>query len=165
MQFLKEAVPAAKRIALLATQLEARPAAAPILSKYREYAAKLGMSLIEVLLPDVTPQEIERGFAEMARRRANAMTLSPEGAFFHEAQLIVRPAEKNRLPAIYPYPLYQVSLIGTHTAVIAICGLDPRGSNLGAHSEPQSGLLRRSAPRNDRGTWVLIIGIWYYKCA
>ncbi len=66
----------------------------------REYAAKLGMSLIEVLLPNASPQEIERGFAELAEHHADAMLLSPAGALTEHAR------QEYRLPAMYHLPLH-----------------------------------------------------------
>jgi putative ABC transport system substrate-binding protein len=102
MELLKEAVPSAKRVAMLGTQILAGDAYAPAWSKRREDAAKLGISLIETLLRDATPQEIERGFADLAQQHADAVLLSTEGAFSPQAALIIRLAQENRLPAMYP---------------------------------------------------------------
>ena len=68
LQLLKDALPSASRVAVLNTRAE------PVYEKWwrpklQEYAAKLQMSLTEVLLSDPSPPEIERGFAELARDR------------------------------------------------------------------------------------------------
>ena len=102
LQLLREAVPSAKRVAFVSTQFEAKT----ILSEVRKYATSLGMSPIEVPLRDASAQEIERGFAEIARQHADAMLLSPEGPLIQHARLIVRLAQENRVPAMYPLPPY-----------------------------------------------------------
>jgi len=104
LELLKEAVPSASQIAVLNTRAE--PYYATLRPKLREYAGRLGMSLFEVLLRDPSPPEIERGFAELARNRPDALLLGPEPAFGVHAGLVTQLAEKNRLPAIYPYPVY-----------------------------------------------------------
>src|SRR6266542_1190287 len=105
MELLKEAVPSAKRVAMLGTQTLTGDAYAPAWSKRREYAAKLGISLVEALLRDATPQEIERGFAEFMRD-SDAMILVSEGVFSPQARLIIQLAQENRLPAMYPLGFY-----------------------------------------------------------
>jgi putative ABC transport system substrate-binding protein len=104
LELLKEAVPSASRVAVLNTRAE--PVYAKWRPKLREYAGQLGISLAEVLLPDPSLSEIERGFAELARNRPDALLLGPEPAFSVHARLVTQLAEKNRLPAIYPYPVY-----------------------------------------------------------
>jgi putative ABC transport system substrate-binding protein len=101
---LKEAVLRASRVAVLNTRAE--PVYAAWRPKLQEYAGKLGIGLTEVLLGDPSPAEIERGFAELARNRPDALLVGPEPAFGVHAPLIVRSAQRSRLPAIYPYPTY-----------------------------------------------------------
>ena len=104
LQLLKEAVPQATRVAVLNTRKE--PVWGTWQPKLHEYAEKLGMSVSEVLLRDPSPPEIERGFAELARDRPDALLLGPEPALGRHARLITQWAEENRLPAIYPYASY-----------------------------------------------------------
>jgi ABC-type uncharacterized transport system substrate-binding protein len=104
LELLKEALPSASRVAVLNTRAE--PVYAAWRPKLQEYAEKLGMSLIEVLLRDPSPAEIERGFAGLARNRPDALVLGPEPAFGAHARLIIQSAQESRLPAIYPYPAY-----------------------------------------------------------
>jgi putative ABC transport system substrate-binding protein len=103
LALLKEAVPSVSRVAAISMQTEGYDVWR---SKLREYAGKLGISLIDVVLRDATPLEIERGFAELAQHRPDAMLLSPEVAFIGQARLILRLADENRLPAMYPYAVY-----------------------------------------------------------
>jgi putative ABC transport system substrate-binding protein len=105
MALLKEAVPSAKRVAMLGTQILAGDVYAPAWSNRREYAAKLGISLVEALLRDATPQEIKRGFAELMHD-SDAMLLVAEGVFNPQARLIIQLAQENRLPAMYPFGFY-----------------------------------------------------------
>jgi ABC-type uncharacterized transport system substrate-binding protein len=104
LQLLKEAVPSASRVAVLNTRAE--PVYEKWQPKLQEYAAKLQMSLTEVLLSDPSPPEIERGFAELARNRPHVLLIGPEPAISAHPGLIAQLAEVSRLPAIYPYPAY-----------------------------------------------------------
>lgn len=105
LELLKEAVPAASRVATLTTQLMAGPAYARWGTELRAYAAQLHLSLVEVTLQDATSQDIERGFAELTQRRADALLVGPEAALNPHAGLIVRLAAERRLPTMYPYLL------------------------------------------------------------
>jgi putative tryptophan/tyrosine transport system substrate-binding protein len=104
LELLKEAVPRASRVAVLNTRRE------PVWEKWRpklhEYAEKLGISLSDVLLRDPSPSEIERGFAELACNRPDALLAGPEPALGVHAALIVGLAKQSRLPAMYPYATY-----------------------------------------------------------
>jgi ABC-type uncharacterized transport system substrate-binding protein len=106
LQILAEAVPSATRVGVLST-------AAPVYDVYRaslrDYAPKLGLSLIAPVLRDSTPPEIERGFAELAQRHADALLIPPDVAFLSRAPLIVRLAAEHRLPAMYPFPPFSVA--------------------------------------------------------
>ncbi len=103
LQILTEAVPSAARVGLLSTQATAYDL---YRASLRDYAAKLGLSLIAPVLRDSTPQEIERGVAELARRHADVLLLSPEVTFLGRAPLIVRLAAERHLPAMYPFPSF-----------------------------------------------------------
>jgi ABC-type uncharacterized transport system substrate-binding protein len=104
LALLKEAIPSASRVAVLNTRAE--PAYPLWRPKLFEYAGQLGLSLIEVLLSDPSALEIERSFAELAGQNADALILGPEPALSVHARLIVRSAEHNRLPTMYPYQSY-----------------------------------------------------------
>jgi putative ABC transport system substrate-binding protein len=104
LEILKEAIPSASRVAVVNTQAQGLDA--PWRPMLRGFAAKLGISLLEVALRDATPPEIERGFSELARQRPDGMLLGAEGAFTAQARLIVQLAEENRLPTIYGLPIF-----------------------------------------------------------
>ncbi len=104
LQLLKEAVPSASRVAVLNARWQ--PVYGSWQQKLHEYAEELQMSLTEVLLRDPSRPEIERGFAELARNRLDALLLGPEPAFSTHAGLITRWVEESRLPAMYPYRVY-----------------------------------------------------------
>jgi putative ABC transport system substrate-binding protein len=106
LELLKEAVPSVSRIAVLMTQqITEVPAFASWRPKLREYAAALSISLIEMVLSDWTPHEIERGFAELVQNHPDALLLNAESAP-DNPEPIIRLAEANRLPTMYPYPVY-----------------------------------------------------------
>jgi putative ABC transport system substrate-binding protein len=100
LQILTEAVPSAARVGVLST---AAPAYDLYRASLRDHATKLGVSLIAPVLRDGTPQEIQGGFAELARRHADVLLLSPEVAFLGQTPLIVRLAVEHHLPAMYPF--------------------------------------------------------------
>lgn len=102
LQILTEAVPTASRIALLATQADriflnqARP----------ETSGKLGLTLVGAALEDATPPAIARGFAELARRRPDALLVDGDYDLAARSRQIVDLANEARLPAMYPYGDY-----------------------------------------------------------
>ena len=53
-----------------------------------------------------TPEEIERGFARMARERADAVIIFSDAYLFSQRMLIAALALKHRLPSIYPQAQY-----------------------------------------------------------
>jgi ABC-type uncharacterized transport system substrate-binding protein len=106
LQTLTEAVPSAARVGVLSTEATTFDV---YRASLRDYAPKLGLSLITPLLRDSMPQEIERGFAELARRHADALLVAPEVAFLSRVPLIVRLAAEHRLPAMYPFPPFSVA--------------------------------------------------------
>jgi putative ABC transport system substrate-binding protein len=59
-----------------------------------------------MLLEDSTPSEYHRVFSEIARERSDAIIVHSRGELFRYRPLIVELAEKNRLPAIYPWREY-----------------------------------------------------------
>ena len=98
LQILKEAIPSASRIGLLAP-LAVRELRLPSLQRLRE-AAALGVSLIEMYPSEATAPEIERNFAALAEQRPDPIVVGGGARAAHN-QLIVNLAERYRLPAIY----------------------------------------------------------------
>jgi ABC-type uncharacterized transport system substrate-binding protein len=104
LELLKEAFPQASRVGVLATLLQER-------SRYseqrQEAAQRLGLLLLVPRL-EGTLQETEyrRMFEVMAQERADSLFVGTEPESWFYRRLIVELAEKNRLPAIYPYRDY-----------------------------------------------------------
>jgi putative tryptophan/tyrosine transport system substrate-binding protein len=103
LQILKEAVPSASKVAVLAT-----PTAWEIGDGkgLREASQRLEISLIPTLLQASASSEYQRVFAEMLQQRPDAIIISAAGEFLPSCQLIVELVEKSRLPAIYPWREY-----------------------------------------------------------
>jgi putative ABC transport system substrate-binding protein len=59
-----------------------------------------------MLIDGSTPSEYERVFAEIATEHADALMVHARGELLRAQQLIVELAEKNHLPAIYPWREY-----------------------------------------------------------
>ena len=98
LELLKEAVPRAKRIALLATG----DAAFRIQVKEAEQAAALlGVRLIVV---EAKAHDYERAFTTMRRERADALFVGASPTFTADRRRIVELAAQYRLPAIYQWP-------------------------------------------------------------
>jgi putative tryptophan/tyrosine transport system substrate-binding protein len=77
LQILKEAVPAASKVAVLATSTAWESGDGIGL---REASQRLEISLIDMLLQEATPAEVQRLFAKMAQDRPDAIIVgaSPE---------------------------------------------------------------------------------------
>jgi putative ABC transport system substrate-binding protein len=103
LQILTEAVPTASKIAVLAT-----PTAWEIGDGVglREAGQRLKISLTAILLQEASQSEVRRLFAELAQQRPDAIMVSAAPEFSQYRQLIVELAEKNRLPAAYPWRDY-----------------------------------------------------------
>jgi putative ABC transport system substrate-binding protein len=67
----------------------------------RDTAHGLGISLIDISLPDQEPSTIRRAFTEMPQHRLDALLVGQ--LLYRYRQLIPELAEQARLPAIYPY--------------------------------------------------------------
>ena len=98
LQLLKEAIPSASTVAFLGARQSWEGAAGHVL---RGAGARLGISLIPMLLQEGTPSEIERVFVLMGQERPDAVLVSGEGDQYANRQLIVDLAEKHRLAAMY----------------------------------------------------------------
>jgi putative ABC transport system substrate-binding protein len=99
LQILKEAIPSASRIGLLAP-LAVREWRLPSLQRVRDAAAVLGVSLIEMYPGEATAAAIERSFAALAEQRVDAVLIGT-GALAAHSPLIVNLADRYRLPTMY----------------------------------------------------------------
>jgi putative tryptophan/tyrosine transport system substrate-binding protein len=72
----------------------------------RDVASQLGISLISMLPNAGTTAEIERVFAEMAEKQADAILNTGEGDLYANRQLIAELALKHRMPTMCPYRDY-----------------------------------------------------------
>ena len=102
LQILKEAVPSATKVGFL----EIRTDSAANERQLREAGRRLEISVIDVLLQELTPSEYRRVFSEFAHERVEAIVVSSDGALVPYRQLIVELVEKSRLPAIYAWRDY-----------------------------------------------------------
>jgi putative ABC transport system substrate-binding protein len=101
LQILKEAVPAASKVAWLTTRTSVG-----LDEPLREAARRLEISVLDMVLREAIPSEVQRLFAEIAEERPDAIMVNSHGDLLAHRQLIVELAEKNRLPAIYPWREY-----------------------------------------------------------
>jgi putative tryptophan/tyrosine transport system substrate-binding protein len=104
LELLKEAFPQASRVGVLATRYPGKS----LYSEQRQEAAqRLGLLLLAPRL-EGTLQETEyrRMFEVMAQEHADSLFVGAEAESWVHRRLIVELAEKNRLPAIYPFRDY-----------------------------------------------------------
>jgi putative ABC transport system substrate-binding protein len=103
LQILKEAVPAASKVAYLTSSTVYPQWARQLL---RETSQRLEISLIDMMVQESTPSEYQRLFAEIAQEPVDAIIVSSIGDLWPHRQLIVELIEKSRLPAMCPYRDY-----------------------------------------------------------
>ena len=103
LQMLKQAVPSVTKAAFLGMREGWEGSSGQVL---RDAGARLGMSLVFMLPQKGTPSDIEGVFAAMTKQRLEAVLVSGEGDLYAHRQLIAELAEKNRLPAMFPYRDY-----------------------------------------------------------
>ena len=107
LQILKEAVPSASRVAFLDMRTSRESAEwQQLKEELRTASGRLQISLTDMLLNELTPSEYQRGFAEIAQDRPDAIFVSSISEFFAYRQLIVELAGKTRLPAMYAWRDY-----------------------------------------------------------
>jgi len=102
VQLLKEALPKASRVAVLANPTNVNTG---LMIKATEAAAgSLGIrvQVLEVRSPD----ELERGFSALTKGRASALLILFDPFLFAERTRVVAFANDNRLPAMYPHREY-----------------------------------------------------------
>jgi len=109
LELLKQAFPQASRVGVLAagSYLSELVRGGLAREQFREAAQRLGVLLLAPRL-DGTLQETEyrRFFEMMAQEHADSLFVGGEPESWGHRRLIVELAEKNRLPAIYPYRQY-----------------------------------------------------------
>jgi putative ABC transport system substrate-binding protein len=107
LQILKEAVPSASTVAYLDIRTFWESASGQeIWEQLRQASRQLQISLTDVLLQESTPSEYQRVFAGIAQNPPDAIIVSGTSELFPYRQLIVELAEKNHLPAMYPWRDY-----------------------------------------------------------
>jgi putative ABC transport system substrate-binding protein len=105
LELLKQAVPGLTQVALLLKPDAAPPAAMQERIKTWEAAARaLGMQLQVVEARG--PEHFDRGFADMARARAGALTVVSTPVFDTQPRRLVELAARHRLPAVYTFKAF-----------------------------------------------------------
>ena len=101
LEFLKEAVPGAARVAFLAPKQAWDGVWGRVM---REAAGQMGATSIAATLGDpIGESEYRRAFGEIAKERAQALVVTDHAEGIANRQLIVELAAQARLPAIYAY--------------------------------------------------------------
>jgi len=102
LQILKDAVPAASRVAFLGPRRGWQTTGGQALQRsLQQVGHRLDMAVIPMLIEESTPSEYQRVFVEIAPERADGLIVSDIGDLFPYRRLIVELAEKSRLPAIF----------------------------------------------------------------
>jgi putative tryptophan/tyrosine transport system substrate-binding protein len=104
LEQLKQAVPAANRVAALwqpGGQGERTETEENMLKGAEVAARALGLRLQQVEAR--RPEDFDGAFSEMAKARADALTVLPSNMFFNERRRLVDMVAKSRLPAVYPW--------------------------------------------------------------
>ncbi len=94
LQLLKEGIPAASRIVVLANP--ANPTIVPYIENARVAARSLGMSIDS--LTAATPADIDTVFKGITRERFDALFVPPDALYFNERKRIGELATKARMP-------------------------------------------------------------------
>ncbi len=102
LEMLREMLPKVTRVAYLLNPANAVNIAG--LKSVQAAAQKLGVNILPIEAS--APQEIESGFALMARQKAGALIVSQATLFFQQKNQIVELAARQRLPAISTYSEY-----------------------------------------------------------
>jgi putative ABC transport system substrate-binding protein len=104
-ELLAEVVPKAKRIAVLAAQVDQARHMATRRYKELEAAARAFGVKIQVAFAR-EPATIDTAFLAMKSQRAQALIVIPSAAYIQHREHVIRHAAKNRLPAIYFQPIF-----------------------------------------------------------
>jgi putative ABC transport system substrate-binding protein len=97
LEFLRALVPKLSRVALL---LNPSTPIAPLVLKQVQAVAKPA-HIVVAAFEAANPNQIDAAFAAIARSRAEALIVAPDGYFPSRAQQIVDLAAKHRIPASY----------------------------------------------------------------
>ena len=99
LQILKDAVPSASTVAVLAmgTRWDGTEG-----RQFRDAGRRLAITLIPALLEESSPSEYQRVFAALAQDRPDAIIVSGTPETYYYRQLIIELVEKSRLPGMYP---------------------------------------------------------------
>jgi putative ABC transport system substrate-binding protein len=98
LQILKEAVPSASKVAILAMRSGWEGADG---EQFREAGRRLAITLIGMPVDESTLSEYQRVFGDIAQQRPDALIVSGVSQIYPYRQLIAELADKSRLPAIY----------------------------------------------------------------
>jgi ABC-type uncharacterized transport system substrate-binding protein len=102
LEFLKEAVRGASRVAILwHLGVYGEGTMRAMVQETEVAAQRLGVQL--QLLVAEGPHDFDRAFAAMSRGRADALIVFPSPMFYREHRRIVELATKNRLPTMYAF--------------------------------------------------------------
>ena len=99
LELLKELIPGLFRVALFINPLV--PIHATIFKITEDAAKALSVRVLSVEARN--PEEIELGFATLARERVNAIIVADDAVFAGQQRLMVELALKNRMPSMFPY--------------------------------------------------------------
>jgi putative tryptophan/tyrosine transport system substrate-binding protein len=100
IELLKEAVPTVRRLATLQTTALADPART--MRAVQDAARRSGVEALPITFVSRV-EELDAGFAQAARDRADALIVSPQPFFNIHRDRIVALATRHRLPALYEF--------------------------------------------------------------
>jgi putative tryptophan/tyrosine transport system substrate-binding protein len=99
LRLLHDLVPKAVRIAVLVNPVNASIAEST-LTAVREAAAAIGLQIL--ILSATTTGEIDAAFASLARERADALFVAPDGFFVSRAVQFATLTARDKIPSAYP---------------------------------------------------------------
>jgi putative ABC transport system substrate-binding protein len=102
LELIREILPGASRVALLANRTNAATAA--VLRSTEAAAQQLRMQLL--VLDVQTPASLAAAFETLSRGRSEAFVLAADPMLFSQRRRIVELAARHRLPAVYEYRLF-----------------------------------------------------------
>ncbi len=97
LELLREAVPKARRVAILSNP--ANPSHALAITNVKAAAGSFGVQL--QLLEAREPNEFDGAFAAMAKERVDALLVLPDGMFLLHRARLTDLAKKNRVPSMH----------------------------------------------------------------
>ena len=102
LELLKQAVPGISRVAVVFAPGAYPERAEREMLKEAEVAAR-ALGVRPQLVEARGPADFDRAFSDMARARADAMTVLPSAMLYFERRRLVDLAARNRIPAMYPW--------------------------------------------------------------